>query len=80
MIIIVLNVPTDSNKIELLKSKSLKDVSKLVLMERFNVIIFVRNVILPAKSALLDLIIIVLSAQMDLYKMELTYSKTPKNV
>ena len=80
MIIIVLNVPTDSNKIELLKSKSLNDVSILVLMERFSVIIFVRSVILPAKGALLDLIIIVMSAQMDLYKMELTYSKIPKNV
>ena len=41
---------------------------------------FVRNVTNLAKNALLDLIIIVLSAQMDLYKMELTYSRVPKNV
>ena len=44
--------------------------SKLVLKERFSVMNFVRNVTNLAKNARLDLIIIVLSAQMDLYKME----------
>ena len=80
MITIVLNAQTDTNKIELLSLRSLRDVSKLVLKEHFSVMNFVRNVINLAKNALLDLIIIVLSAQMDLYKMELTYLKTPKNV
>ena len=41
---------------------------------------FVRNVTNLAKNARLDLIIIVLSAQMDLYKMEHTYSRAQKNV
>ena len=80
MITVVLNALTDTNKIELPSLRSLKDVSKLVLKERFSVMNFVRNVTNLAKNARLDLIIIVLSAQMDLYKMEHTYSRAQKNV
>ena len=80
MITIVLNVQTDTNKIQLLRLRNLKDVSNHVLLERSSVMNFVRNVIKPAKNVLLDMIIIVLSVLMDLYKMELIYSKAPKNV
>ena len=79
MIIIVLSVLTDSNKIELQKLRNLKDAYKHVHQEHFSVIIFVRNVMSLASNALLALIIIALNVQMDLYKMELIYLKVPKN-
>ena len=73
MITIVLNVPTDSNKTELLKFRILKDAFKHARQEHFSRIIFVRNVINLAKNALDAMIIIVLSVQMDYCKMQLIY-------
>ena len=66
MITIALNAKMGTYKIELLRLKSLKDVSKLVLLERFSVMNFVRSVIKLANYAQLDMIIIVLNVQMDL--------------
>ena len=80
MTIIVLNAPMDLNKIELLKLRILKDAFKLVRMEHFSMAHSVRNVTKPANYVQLVLIITVLSVQMDLYKMELIYSKAPKSV
>ena len=79
MIIIVLSVLTVLNKIELQKFRSLKDAYKHVHQEHFSEISIVRSVISPASNALLALIIIALTVQMDLYKMELIYLKVPKN-
>ena len=70
----------DFYKIELLKLNNPKDVFKLVLMELFSVNSFVRNVIRLATNAPLGMIIIVLNALMDLYKMPLIYLKALKNV
>ena len=70
MIIIALNVLMDSNKIGLPKLRILNDVSKLVQLEPFSEMSFVRYVMRLASSALQVLIIIVQSVRMDLYKMK----------
>lgn len=70
----------DFYKIELLKLRNPKDASKLVQMERFSVKSIVRNVMSLATNALLGMIIIALSALMDMYKMQLINLKAPKNV
>ena len=80
MITIALNAWTDFYKIELLKLRNPKDASKLVQMERFSVKSIVRNVMSLATNALLGMIIIALSALMDMYKMQLINLKAPKNV
>ena len=66
MITIALNAKMGTYKIDHLRLRSLKDVSKLVLLERFSVMNFVRSVIKLANYAQLDMIIIVLNVQMDL--------------
>ena len=71
MIIIVLNAEMNSNKIEILILRNLKDVSKLVMLECSRLMNFMRNLIRHVKNALIALIIIVQIAQMDLYKMQL---------
>ena len=69
MIIIAFSVLTGSKKIGQLKLRNLNDVSKLVQLEPFSEMSFVRFVMRHAKSVLQALIIIALSVQMDLYKM-----------
>ena len=71
MIIIVLNVQTDSNKIKLLKFRILKDAFKHARQEHFSGVVFVRNVINLARNALTAMIIIVQSVPMDQCKMQL---------
>ena len=80
MITIVSNALTDFYKIRQLKLRNQKDASKLVQKERFSVNSFVRNVIRLASNALLGTIIIALSVLMDMYKMQPTNLRIPKNV
>lgn len=56
---IALNVSMDLNKIQHLQLKILKDAFKLVQMEPFNGICFVRNVTQHASNVLADWILIV---------------------
>ena len=79
MIMIAFNVQTDLKKIQHLLLKILKDVYKLVQKEHFSAIYFVRNVIYHASNALVDTILIVQNVLMVMYKIQLIYSKAPKN-